>query len=174
MSIAAPSIGLSGAQDQIRGHFDARSGDTLAGGFVVENRLGLGGTSRALKVTRDGRRGVLKVALSPDHNGRLAQEGRLLASVRHASIVELYGECELSGHHALFLSLAGEQTLAQRLAREGRLSLDLLQRFGEQLLELVDWLEQNGVVHRDIKPENIGIGETGSGRLRLEIGRAHV
>lgn len=148
---------------------DARGGETLAGGFVVERRLGLGGTSRALLVTRDGRRGVLKVALSPEHNERLQQEGRLLAGMRHASIVELYDQCDLRGHHALFLSLAGEQTLAQRLAQEGRLSLDLLQRFGEQLLELVDWLEQNGVVHRDIKPENIGIGETGSGRLRLVL-----
>jgi serine/threonine protein kinase len=62
---------------------------------------------------------------------------------------------------------AGAYTIAQRLRSEGRLSLDLLQRFGEELLVVTDWLEQNGISHRDIKPDNIGVGKTPSGRLTL-------
>jgi serine/threonine protein kinase len=34
-----------------------------------------------------------------------------------------------------------------------------LQRFGEELLVVADWLEQNGIAHRDIKPDNIGVGK---------------
>ena len=36
-------------------------------------------------------------------------------------------------------------------------ALDLLARYGEDLLSAVASLERHGVVHRDIKPDNIGI-----------------
>ena len=52
---------------------------------------------------------------------------------------------------------SGAYTLAQRLRLEGRLSLDLLQRFGEELLIVADWLGRMAA-HRDIKPDNIGVG----------------
>src|SRR5690606_14590632 len=52
---------------------------------------------------------------------------------------------------------------------EGRLSLDLLQRFGEELLGVVEWLEAEGVSHRDIKPDNVGIGQTPNGTLSLVL-----
>jgi len=35
--------------------------------------------------------------------------------------------------------------------------LDLLSRYGSNLLSAVESLERHGVVHRDIKPDNIGI-----------------
>ena len=37
------------------------------------------------------------------------------------------------------------------------MSLDLMRRFGENLLSALEHLEQEGVAHRDIKPDNIGI-----------------
>jgi len=61
---------------------------------------------------------------------------------------------------ALLVDRAGEKTLAQRLREEGRLHLELLERFGEDLLQVVDWLEQQGVPHRDIKPDNLGVALT--------------
>src|SRR5262249_60612984 len=78
-------------------------------------------------------------------------------------------------HTALFMAVAGVETkagtytLAQRLRYEGRLSLDLLQRFGEELLTVADWLEQHGISHRDIKPDNIGVGQTATGKLTLVL-----
>jgi serine/threonine protein kinase len=164
-----------------RGQFthplDAGSGDALEGGFIVHKRLGKGSTSVALLVEREGHQGVLKVALEPKLNERLRQEAAVLRrrEVRHQNIVELYDEMELNGHVALFMARAGAEnssgtyTLAQRIREEGRLSLDLLQRFGEELLGVVDWLEQNGISHRDIKPDNIGIGQTPSKKLTLVL-----
>jgi len=154
---------------------DARVNDRLAGGFAVKKRLGKGSTSVALLVERDGQEGVLKVALEPNLNARLSEEGQVLRTLRHANIVELYEQTEISGHAALFMAVAGVDiksgayTRAQRLRLEGRLSLDLLQRFGEELLVVADWLEQKGVSHRDIKPDNIGVGRTPSGRLTLML-----
>ena len=127
----------------------------------------------ALLIERDGWEGVLKVALEPSLNDRLSEEGQILRKLRHANIVQLYDQIEMSGHVALFMAVAGVDTkseaytLAQRLHLEGRLSLDLLQRFGEELLVVADWLEQNGIAHRDIKPDNIGVEKAPSGRLTL-------
>ena len=152
---------------------EARPGDHLEGSFVVKKRLGKGATSLALLVERDGKVGVLKVVLERDDNARLIEEGHTLRQLRHPNIVELYEQTTASGHAALFMAVAGVEikpgayTLAQRLRYEGRLSLDLLQRFGEELLTVAHWLEQNGVSHRDIKPDNIGVGELPSRRLTL-------
>ena len=162
---------------------DAVKGDELEGGFEVRQRLGKGSTALALLVERLGaegerQEGVLKVALSPELNGRIRQEASVLAALRHQNVVELYDEVEVSGHAALFVATAGSRrgddgpttyTLAQRIREEGRLSLDLLQRFGRELLGVLDWLEREGVSHRDIKPDNIGIGETPNGTLALVL-----
>ena len=142
---------------------DAATGDLLEHGFLVVRRLGRGATAMALQVEHDDGSGVLKVALDPSHNERIRREGELLRTLRHPHIVEGYRELELSGHAAIFMAMAGADnksgtyTLADRIREEGRLSLDLLQRFGDQLLNVVQWLEEKGVSHRDLKPDNIGV-----------------
>ncbi len=55
------------------------------------------------------------------------------------------------------------ETLGKRLRKEGRLHIDLLQRFGEDLLDVVNHLEEQGIPHRDIKPDNIAVGMVGRG-----------
>jgi serine/threonine protein kinase len=157
---------------------DAGRGDELEGGFVVQRRLGRGSTAVALLVARGDEEGVLKVALEPRLNERILQEGEVLRGLHHHSIVRLLDVVEVSGHATLFLEAAGTRsgddrpgtyTLAQRIREEGRLSLDLLQRFGEELLGVVDHLEHAGISHRDLKPDNIGIGQTPRGTLRLVL-----
>lgn len=54
------------------------------------------------------------------------------------------------------LEPAGDRTLATLLREEGRLSLDLTERFGTDLLEATRELERRGIAHRDIKPDNLG------------------
>ena len=145
----------------------ARPGDELGHGLVMKRRLGKGGTALALLVERDGREHVLKVALSPDHNDRLRAEADVLRRLRHQYIVELHDE--LAFHDGagrertgLLMARAGDRTLADRLRDEGRLHLELLERFGEDLLATIDWLEQKGIPHRDIKPDNLGTAKIGN------------
>ena len=148
---------------------EALAGDVLSGDLVVRKRLGQGSSSVALLVARaDGREMVLKVAASPEHNDRLRQEAVVLRELRHQHIVGLHDVLEIGGHVALLMDRAGETTLRDRLKNEGPLHLELLQRFGEDLLTTVSWLEQKGIPHRDIKPENIGVAEVGSGK-RLHL-----
>lgn len=142
---------------------DAQKGDIIAGGLKVLKRLGKGSTAVALLVERDRREYVLKVALSLEHNARLRAEGEVLSRIRHTYVVAFHEEIEAAGHVCLLLDKAGETTLAKRLREDGPLHLDWLERFGEDLLGVVDHLEETGVSHRDIKPENLGIVPVGRG-----------
>ncbi len=146
---------------------DARSGDELEHGLVMRQRLGKGSTALALLVERDGREHVLKVALSPEHNDRLHAEADVMRRLRHQYIVELHDVLTFhdgtgSERVGLLMARAGDATLADRLHDEGRLHLELLERFGEDLLATIDWLEQKGIPHRDIKPENLGTAKVGN------------
>jgi serine/threonine protein kinase len=148
----------------------ASAGDRLDGGFTVIKRMGRGSSSDALLVRRDGSDEgyVLKVASDVAHNERLAAEGEVLARLHHQNIVAYRETLTVAGRTALLLKSAGATTMAEKL-KEGRLSLDMLQRFGEELIEAVNHLEAEGVAHRDIKPENIGITENRNRRLQLVL-----
>ncbi|MBJ6981998.1 BREX system serine/threonine kinase PglW [Luteimonas sp. MC1572] len=149
---------------------DARQGDRLTGGFQVLRRLGAGSTCHALAVEDpQGQQGVLKVAKDPSFNERLRQEYETLREVPHPNIVKALGLHEIDGLAAIFIEQAGDKTMGQRLREQGPLSLDLLERFGDELLGVVVHLEREGINHRDIKPENIGLGETRKRALTLKL-----
>lgn len=149
----------------------ASAGDRLDGGFTVIKRMGRGSSSDALLVCKDGsdEEHVLKVASDVAHNDRLVAEGEVLARLHHQNIVAYRETLTVAGRTALLLKSAGSRTMAEKLKAEGRLSLDMLQRFGEELIEAVNHLEAEGVAHRDIKPENIGIAENRTGKLQLVL-----
>lgn len=150
---------------------EALAGDVLPGGYKVKRRVGEGSVSVVFLVeTKDGRELVLKVASTPDQNDRVRQEGAVLGELRHQHIVAIHDVLDIGGHAALLIDRAGEDTLAGRLRKDGPLHLELLQRFGEDLLQTVSWLELKGIPHRDIKPDNIGVAQIGSGnRLHLVL-----
>jgi serine/threonine protein kinase len=148
----------------------AQKGDRLSGNLTVLKRLGQGACSVALLVERDGQEFVLKAASSIEHNQRLKDEGEVLQKLRHQHIVEYYGTLVIGDRTCVLMRRAGQETLGQRLRKEGRLHLDLLQRFGEDLLDVINYLEEQGIPHRDIKPDNIGVGPVGRGdRLHLVL-----
>jgi serine/threonine protein kinase len=139
----------------------AHKGDLLEGGWVVQSRLGSGATATALLVTGQNGTGkrevVLKVARDPQYADRLDTEATVLKRMqRHWQVAALIdGPVTISGHRALVLQNAGERTLAQELDGGRRLALDLLDRYGRDLLDIVTFLEGEGIWHRDIKPANL-------------------
>lgn len=173
--------------EKIENPLEAKSGDRLEGGFLVKSRLGTGSSALAFLVERDGKEVVLKLSNSSDYNERLREESEIAKKLRHPNIVEAYETVEVSGltgytmqkatgrrrsnsnlQDGVFRSYEG--TLAHRLKVEGRLHLEMLQRFGSDLLEAVKYLEQFGIYHRDIKPDNIGIRAMGkSDELHLVL-----
>lgn len=153
---------------------DKQPGEVIDHRFEVLDRLGTGSTARALLVrdtTRsDGRPVVLKIALDEDKAGRLRDEAEVLGEVRERRIVALLEPpLTVGGRTALLLEDAGRESLADLLRREGRLSLDLLERWGRDLLQVVQALDDVGVNHRDIKPDNLAYGESRTKHRRVHL-----
>lgn len=156
----------------------AKKDDLLPGGYRVIRRLGQGGSSVVLLVDKDGEEFVLKVASDPDQNSRLRDEAEILGKLRHNHIVAQCGTLEIGDRFAFLMHPAFAnkddrriETLRDRLRHDGRLHIDLLQRFGEDLLEVLKYLEEEaGIPHRDIKPDNIAIGQIKRGdKLHLVL-----
>jgi len=151
---------------------EAKPEERIEGGFTVIRKMGRGSSADVLLVRLDGsgEEMVLKVALDTSLNDRIAAEGEALSKLRHPNIVEWQRTLSVNGRTALLMRKAGDTTLSHRIREEARLSLDLLQRFGEELIQAVDYLEQRGVAHRDIKPDNIGMSQAGTkGKLQLVL-----
>ncbi|WP_434582334.1 BREX system serine/threonine kinase PglW [Carbonactinospora thermoautotrophica] len=143
---------------------------SVVGGWTIERVLGKGSTARALLASRDGQRYVLKVALTEETGDRLVKEAALLRQLNDSRIVRLVdGPLQLGGRTVIVLEEAGERTLADHLRREGRLSIDELERFGDDLFTAVDYLEGEGVWHRDIKPDNLAIRRLANNNRRLVL-----
>jgi serine/threonine protein kinase len=141
--------------------WEAVAGDYLGDtDYQVAQVLGTGATARAFKVSRDGWDSVLKVSRSEDAAMRLADEHMTLEGLRHDNLVGLRrGLFAVGERHAIELDVAGRRTLAQQLRTQGALLPDQLQRFGDQLLDVLGYLERKQVFHRDIKPDNLGVRE---------------
>jgi serine/threonine protein kinase len=150
----------------------AGPGDRLEGGLIVKRRLGRGGSADVLLVEREQPQGelVLKIALDDAHADRIRAEADVLRRLHHHNIVRFFEETVTSGRPAILMERAGERTLAQWIRGGDALSLDLMRRFGENLLSAVEYLEQEGIAHRDIKPDNVGIAKVaGTGAYRLVL-----
>ena len=156
---------------------EARRGDSLREGRLeVVQRLGRGATAVALLVKdaeRFGRLCVAKVAHDRTHNDRLLSEAAVLEGLQHPAIAGLLEDpFELSGHTAILIGYAGpkvdpskpelkaSRTLAGRL-RDDPVGVELAQRWGEDLLDALRYLEGMGRAHRDIKPDNLGVAPRG-------------
>lgn len=141
---------------------DAQHGAVLADRFIVEGRRGEGSTGTALVVvdadSEDDRPVILKVARNDAATDRLAVEAEVLGLLDHPRVVRLLdGPLDVDGRRALLLSDAGRETLAGRIAAEGRATIEQLERYGLDLLEAVAHLDERGFFHRDIKPANLAI-----------------
>ncbi len=153
---------------------DAAPGSLIDHRYRLERRLGSGSTAVGLLVTDEDentegpdRRRVLKVALDDAAAARLEREAEVLADLDDPHIVRLLdGPRRIGGRLALVLQQAGEQTLAEVLRGRDRLSLDMQERYGTDLLEALVVLDRAGIDHRDIKPSNLGVREDRTHRAK--------
>ena len=173
-AVAERSLG-SGLDESID-PIDATPGTVIDGRFTLERRLGAGSTAVGLLVTdlsvngggSDAER-VLKVALDDAAAARLTGEAEVLAGLDHPRLVRMIeGPIDLGGgrRRALLLRNAGVETLSDVLRGRNRLSLDLLERWGTDLLDALVALDRAGVDHRDIKPGNLGVRENPGDRVK--------
>ena len=168
---------LAAPDDEVTDPLDAAPGEVISGRFRLIRRLGRGSTAVGLLVSDLAAGGpgpevtrVLKVAVDDAAAGRIADEAKVLAGLTGPRLVRLVeGPLALGTRQALLLESAGDETLTEVLRSRERLSLDLLERWGTDLLEALTALDRAGVDHRDIKPANLGVREGRDGAKHLVL-----
>ena len=140
--------------------------------FELGGPLGSGATSHVFSAThRATGRGVAIKMLEPSHRDsaemrtRLHREAIMLAGVESPHVGKVLGFGYEEEQPFLVLERLEGETLADLLKREGRIPLDRLALWVEQLLVGVRDCHAAGVIHRDIKPANIFLASPGGGGL---------
>jgi serine/threonine-protein kinase len=132
------------------------------GGYDVLEVIGQGGMGVVLKgFDRELRRCVAIKVLAP-HLGasslakqRFAREAQAAASIVHPNVLAIHQVQPGGKLPFLVMPLLAGESLAQRLAKQGRLELKEVLRIGMQSAAGLAAAHEQGLVHRDVKPANI-------------------
>jgi serine/threonine-protein kinase len=157
-------------------------GEVLGGRFQIVRLLGRGGMGEVHEA-RDlalGDRVALKtlrpeIARNPRLLGRLKREVRLARKVQHPNVCRIHDFFSLPAKAGgdeiavVAMELIVGETLAQRLARAGRLPIESLDAIVPQIAGALGAIHENGVIHRDLKPSNVMLERRADGSMRAVL-----
>src|ERR1700680_3817772 len=148
-------------------------GDKL-GFYVILAPIGAGGMGEVYRArdTKLDREVAIKVlphllAQDPERLARFEREAKVLASLNHPSIAQIYGVEESNNLRALVMELVPGETL------KGPLPLETALNYAKQIADALEAAHEKGITHRDLKPANIMITPTGVVKV-LDFGLAFV
>jgi eukaryotic-like serine/threonine-protein kinase len=148
-------------------------GDKL-GPYQVLAPIGKGGMGEVYRAkdTKLDREVAIKVlpsalAQDPERLARFEREAKVLASLNHPNIAQIYGIEESSTGRALVMELVPGETL------KGPLPLETALNYAKQIAEALEAAHDKSIVHRDLKPANIMVTPAGTVKV-LDFGLAAV
>jgi eukaryotic-like serine/threonine-protein kinase len=153
------------------------AGTVVAGRFRLEHRLGEGGMGVVWQAVHAVTRKpvalkFLKRTGKDDARAvqRFLREARAACAVHHPSVVEVHDVLQLDdGAPVMVMELLAGETLAERLRREGPMSVPELARVMVHVCSAVGCAHALGIVHRDLKPENIFLANTPGGGREVKV-----
>jgi eukaryotic-like serine/threonine-protein kinase len=112
---------------------------------------------------------------------RRLREARMLARVRHANVVQVFGADEHDGRLGMWMELIDGRTLEQELNERGRWSDREAAAAGQELCRALAAVHAAGFTHGDIKAHNVVreeggrlvLMDFGAGRARVSDERPH-
>lgn len=153
----------------------------VAGRYSLDRELGRGGMGivfLARDVALDRLVAVKllppELAASAERRERFLNEARMAAGLSHPHIVPIHSVEERHDLAFFVMGYVDGETLAARLRRDGRLSVEDATRMMQEVAWALGHAHARGIIHRDIKPDNILL-ERGTGRalvVDFGIGRA--
>ncbi len=147
------------------------------GPYQLASRIGAGGMGEVYQArdTTLNRQVAIKVLLpavasDPERLARFRREARVLASLNHPHIAQIYGFEDVDGVHALVMELVEGPTLADRIV-SGAVPINEALAIASQIADVLDAAHEQGIIHRDLKPANIKVREDGTVKV-LDFGLA--
>jgi serine/threonine-protein kinase len=148
-----------------------RPGQVVAGRFQLVSPLGQGAMGEVWRATHLalGTPVAIKlVAARPGDEeaaGRFVREARAAAALKSPHVVAVYDHGAEGPLLYLTMELLEGETLAERLARMGKLPQTDAARIIQEVARGVGRAHKMGVVHRDLKPANVFIARTDDGEV---------
>src|ERR1700691_5595023 len=147
---------------------------TRLGPYEILAHISAGGMgevyrARDTKLDRDVAIKVIPPALAqdPERLARFEREAKVLASLNHPNIAQIYGIEESNSVRALVMELVPGETL------KGPLPVETALNYAKQIADALEAAHERGVVHRDLKPANIMLTPEGVVKV-LDFGLAAV
>jgi TonB family protein len=148
--------------------------------YEILGELGRGGTAivyraRERELGRDVAIKVVRSSHSDDEEAvaRLAREAKLVAMLRHPSIVPLLSIRRLSDGLALIMQHVPGRTLKAAIREHGPMPVSVVEHILREIGSALDYAhKRHNIVHRDIKPENIYLDEDINQALLADFGIA--
>jgi Tol biopolymer transport system component/predicted Ser/Thr protein kinase len=136
-------------------------GEKLAGRYLVQAFLGEGGMGAVYRALDEqlGEEVALKVVRGTSVAAMLRDEVRLAQKVTHANVCRTYDLEEAGGHYFVKMEYVAGETLAARLARNGKLAIDEAVRIANAVADGLAAAHAKRIVHRDLKPGNVMIAD---------------
>lgn len=142
------------------------------GPYRIESKLGEGGMGEVWKArdTRLDREVAIKIlhtafAQDPERLARFGREAKVLASLNHPNIAQVYGLEESSTGGALVMEFLPGGRL------RGPLPLETALNYARQIADALEAAHERGITHRDLKPANIMVTPAGVAKV-LDFGLA--
>jgi serine/threonine-protein kinase len=148
---------------------------TKVGEFVVEETIGVGGTSRVYRARHPliGKRAAVKILdqgllSSARARKRFLREAQAVNRIEHPNVIDVfaYGHLDDGRAYLVMEHLRGEPldaVMARGLARTDGVDILL------QTLDALEAAHQADLVHRDLKPANIFVARVGEDNLLVKL-----
>jgi eukaryotic-like serine/threonine-protein kinase len=147
------------------------------GHYQVQGLIGKGGMGEVYRAhdTKLGRDVALKLlppqfARDPERVARFKREAKLLATLNHTNIAQIYGVEDSGETHYLVMEFVPGMTLADRTL-SGPVEIDEALRITSQIAEALEHAHEKNVIHRDLKPANVKLTPEGKVKV-LDFGLA--
>jgi len=147
---------------------------TRLGPYHVLAPIGAGGMGEVYRAqdTKLDRAVAIKIlpdtmAHDPERLARFEREAKVLASLNHPNIAQIYGLEESGATRALVMELVAGSTLTVPLP------LDTALNYARQIAVALEAAHDKGIIHRDLKPGNIMVTPEGVVKV-LDFGLALV
>ena len=148
-------------------------GDKL-GPYEIVAPIGAGGMGEVYKAkdTKLDREVAIKIlpsalAQDPERLARFEREAKVLGSLNHPNIAQVYAIEESVAGRALVMELVPGETL------KGPFPLEKTLNYAKQIAEALEAAHEKSIVHRDLKPANIMVTPAGTVKV-LDFGLAAV
>ena len=114
---------------------------------------------------------LLRVDTAADDlsTSKIANEGRLLARIRHQNVITVHGVDAHDNRVGLWMDLVRGATLEQQLAAHGPFSAREAAAIGIDLCRALSAIHAAGLIHRDVKAQNV-MREDGGRIVLMDLG----